>query len=103
MNSSFDKFKRYHEKNPDVYKLFKSMAQRARESGHTRYSSWVILNVIRWKHDVNPERIGAFKVSNGLMAFYSRKLVADDSSFQGFFELRELRGPEPSTEELRSL
>jgi hypothetical protein len=37
------------------------------------------------------------------MAFYSRKLIADDPSFQGFFELRKLGEPEPSTEELRRL
>ena len=95
-------FKRYHEKNPHVYDAFRALAEEIRSQGHKRYGAKTILERLRWESDVRYKGTGlGFKLSNTIKdrcsARYARRLIVDDPSFEGFFEIRKT-----STHESRS-
>lgn len=91
---TFEEFDRRH---PEVYVEFVRMARKARQRGFRKYSARTIVAVIRWHCDVNPNRDGGFKINDHYSSRYVRKLLREDPSFTGFFELRacgaDVEGP----------
>lgn len=83
----FDEFDTAH---PEVFDLFKQFAAELRRAGRTHYSADSILHRIRWHCDVNQQRDETWKINDHFSSRYARKLIAEDESFQGFFELRNL-------------
>ena len=45
-------FKTFHQKNPEVYKLFVQFTLQAINKGHAKLSSEMIINRIRWETSV---------------------------------------------------
>lgn len=84
------RFKDYHFKNPHVFQQFRSNALAMRRHGRKKYSAWTIINKIRWDYDL---RITGevFEINNDHIALYSRLLIATDKTFEGFFELRQMK------------
>lgn len=82
-------FKKFHLDNPHIYELFAKKANIARNSGRLKYSAWVIINVLRWEHDIQTSH-SEFKISNDHIAIYARVLIWNDPSFYGFFELKRM-------------
>lgn len=81
--SLLKKFKEFHTENPFVFEKFKEYAQKIRKSGHSKYSAWTIINVIRWEKDLSTTG-GVFKINNDFIALYARLLMANDYSFRTF-------------------
>jgi hypothetical protein len=84
------KFKQYHLDNPHVYRKFKEYSSKMRASGVDRYSGWVIINVIRWEHDLATQG-DVFKINNDFIALYVRLLIYHDRTFASFFEMRKMK------------
>lgn len=83
-----ERFNVYDQDNPHIYALFKEKAELIRAAGKHKYSGWAIANAIRWEFDTQVTTDEPFKLSNDFIACYVRKLIDDDSSFEGFFTLR---------------
>lgn len=85
-----ERFVAFDAANPDVFTLFRQFADEAKRAGRTRFSADAIIQRIRWF--VNVETTGdEFKINDNFSAYYARKLIAEDASFRGFFELRTTR------------
>ena len=84
------RFLSYHEQNPQVWERFQEMAASLRSSGRRKYSAWVMIQVIRWEHDIVTKG-DVFKINNDFIALYARMLIARRPEFEGFFELREMK------------
>jgi hypothetical protein len=80
-------FREFHEANPQIFALFKRFAQDAK-ARRPRFSARTILHRIRWYTAVETDDPAGFKINNNWSPFYARLLILEDSSFDGFFELR---------------
>jgi hypothetical protein len=84
-----ERFWEYHIENPWVYGAFKRLAHKMARV-RDRYGAPSIIQKIRWDHDVTT-RGDSFKINNDYGALYARMLIAEDSSFEDFFELRRMK------------
>lgn len=86
-------FADYHAKHPQVYEAFKEMAREVMDMGLVRYGAKTIMERLRWEHPVRMPGSN-FKLSNTIKdrcsARYARRLIRENPSFDGFFELRDL-------------
>jgi len=85
------RFERFVADHPEVYTLFVQFAREWRSAGHSRGSASAICERIRWETGVNPEHDEGFKMTDHFTSRLARKLMADDATFEGFFETRRLR------------
>lgn len=84
-----EKFKFYHEENPDLYDLMEKFALEAGQS-RTRFSIWMIANRVRWYTQV--ETTGKeFKVSNDYLALYARLIVVRNPHLEGLFLFKTMK------------
>lgn len=98
-------FKDFHRFNPHVFEAFKAKAIAARNAGHAHYSAWIIVNVLRWESDLKTTGT-EFKISNDAIALLARLLIWHDPSFEGFFDLKQMkptRGSRPNTKQEASI
>lgn len=93
-----DRFRRFHEANPHVFRLFCDLAIQARREQirkgvrEPRYSADAIVQEIRWKHYFNVETSEPFKLSDHFTAEYARMAMEVHSdTLDGFFETRKRR------------
>ena len=84
-------FNNYHAENPHVYELFKRFAFEAIQAGYEHYSSYCIINRIRWHSEVET-RGDPFKINNNYTPRYARKFHDDFPEHAGFFRTRIIKG-----------
>lgn len=82
---------KYHKENPAVWHEFCRLAGLAIAAGRTSYSPWVIINLIRWNHEI-VTKSGDFKISNDYIAFYSRLFHREFPEHDGFFTTKQMKG-----------
>lgn len=82
-------FKAFHTENPHIYAAFAEKAKEAKASGRAKYSHWVIINVMRWEHDIKTTGT-EFRISNDHIALYARLFVWNNPEFEGFFDLKQM-------------
>ena len=91
MNDTFkdlvNEFKCFHEKNPEVYEMFKRFTFQAINRGHKNLSSEMIVNRIRWETDVMTTDKD-YKINNDYKPFYSRLFMAEHMQYENFFRKR---------------
>lgn len=80
-------FKKFHAANPHVYDRFKELAFEMKETGRKKYSSKMIINVLRWESDLKTTD-KEFKINDKFQSIYGRLLVWNHPEFDGFFEFR---------------
>lgn len=83
-----EQFESFDLAHPEVYELFVAFAKAVR-SRRSRYSADAILHRIRW--EVALGHLTTPKINNNFASRYARKLMSEDPSFSGFFELRVLK------------
>ena len=90
-DATLRQFKEFHEGNPHVYQRFRELAHQMKRSGRPRYSSKMIINVLRWEEDLKTTG-DEFKINDRFQSIYGRLLIWHEPEFDGFFELR-VRSP----------
>jgi hypothetical protein len=85
------KFKKYHIENPHIYREFKRYANEMIKHKN-KSSAWLIINRIRWDHDIASNSNEVFKISNDYIALYARLLIYHDSKFKDFFMIKQMKG-----------
>jgi len=83
-------FRKFHRKNPWVFRLFKQLAFQAKEAGRKRYSHQAIWHILRWNFDLPTKGLGDYKLSNNYIALYARLAIKEHPKHfgHGFFRLR---------------
>lgn len=86
-----ERFEEFDRKHPDVYEEFKRIAETARTRWR-RFGGHAVIAILRWKRLTSNDTAhnAGYKINECFAAYYVRKLIADDPSFAGFFELRRL-------------
>ena len=91
MKTSYEKeqkFRIFHEENPEVYELFKRFTYQAIHKGHTRLSAEMIINRIRWETKIVTTDKD-YKINNDYKPFYSRLFIIQHKGYEDFFQLRQ--------------
>lgn len=81
-------FQLFHEKNPHVYTLLLDMARKASKNGAKQCSIKMLFEVLRWRTNVETERVDEFKISNSLTAPYARFIMLKNPELAGIFNLK---------------
>lgn len=85
----FTQFRAFHEAHPELYRLFRQYADRARQQAK-RYSAVTIFELLRWHVDIGSDSSSSVKLNNNFTAWYARMYMADRNCW-GFFRTRQLR------------
>jgi hypothetical protein len=85
-----ERFEAFDAANPQVYRAFKGFALQLLNAGRRRYSSDAVLQRVRWHFAIETTGSDPYRINDHYSSRYARKLIAEDSRFDGFFELREL-------------
>jgi hypothetical protein len=83
-----EKFVLFHEKNPHVYTTLVEMAHKASKGGTKQCSIKMLFEVLRWRTNVETDRIDEFKISNDLTAPYARQIMGQNPKLAGIFNLK---------------
>jgi hypothetical protein len=81
------RFEQFHKFNPHVYKLIVQIAQDLQRRGHKRGGIAFIFERLRWLYAIQTQG-EEFKLNNNYKAFYARKVMQENPSLAGFFEIR---------------
>lgn len=90
-------FKKFHQENPHVYKLFMEYVELLKKAGREKYSAWAIINRIRWDYDISTTG-EPFKIKNDFIALYARLAYYHHPELQDFFTMRAMKEYEPPWE-----
>ena len=82
------KFKRFHDLNPQVFNELVELALKMKRSGRERYGINSLIEVVRWHKNLNTHD-DEFKINNNYAPFYSRLIMLKVPELDGFFNVRE--------------
>lgn len=83
-----DRFRDYHEANPEIYRQLRRFALEARAAGAQRLSINLLFERLRWFTTVEAKG-DPFKVNNTFRAWYARLLMQNEPDLAGVFETRK--------------
>jgi hypothetical protein len=84
------KFTRFHNNNPQVYKVMVSMAKAMRSKNPNRKLGIAMLyEVIRWNYYMTTASDDEFKLNNDFKAPYARLIMQNNPDLEGAFEIRK--------------
>lgn len=87
-----DRFREFHDANPEVYDELVALARRAADRGHRRMGIDMLFNIVRWNRlmsTVDTDRTG-FKLNNDFRSHYARLIMSQEPDLEGLFETRAL-------------
>jgi hypothetical protein len=89
-------FDRFIAENPQVYEKFRMICCKLKARGHDRWGAKAIWEVLRYEMalETNAPASGP-RLNNNHVSRLARR-VLEEPEFEGFFELRQLRGGEPN-------
>ncbi len=91
------RFSKFHKDNPHVYEMFKRFTMQAIESGRTRFGARMVWERMRWYTMIEArEARFQFKLNDHYPPYYARLFMDEHPRYQGFFELRRVRGERQS-------
>lgn len=82
-------FQQYDQEHPEIYAVYKNVAEEFIKKGAIKIGSKRIIEEIRWHKLVKTNEY--FKVSNNYTAYYARKFVNDHPHYAGIFNFKPLR------------
>lgn len=82
-------FQQYDQEHPEIYEVYKNVAEEFIKKGAIKMGSKRIIEEIRWHKLVKTNEF--FKVSNNYTAYYARKFVNDHPHYAGIFNFKPLR------------
>lgn len=82
-------FQNYDSEHPEIYELFKKIAEEYIRQGYQKLSAKFIMEQIRWHYHLKTNEY--FKVSNNYTSMYARKFLNEHPKYAGFFSLKPLK------------
>ena len=86
-----EKFRKYHEENPEIYSSLVELARHAKCKGHRKLGMKMLFEVVRWQRILQAEDPEGFKINNNFHSRYARLIMEVEPDLQGIFDLRKLR------------
>lgn len=86
-----NKWREYHNANPEVYDLFVKFTFNVIRRGYTNYSANAIFERIRWHTDIETKDNSGFKISNNHRAYYARHFMNCNPEYEGFFRTKPVK------------
>jgi hypothetical protein len=90
--TKFAKFKKFHSDNPHVFEFLEQEADAQYSNGWRKSSVWLILNIKRWGPGSTHDTESKYKISNDYFAFYARLLIAKNTRYANWIELKSMKG-----------
>ena len=90
-----ERFTRFHDANPHVYRALRDMALSLKRRGIEHYGIAALFEVLRFSRMIQTGG-DAYKLNNDYRALYARRLMEEEPELVGFFEVRQRRA-EPET------
>jgi hypothetical protein len=90
MSKLKDEFDKFHNENPNVWKLFVKFTFDVINTGRKNYSVNAVFERIRWHTDIETTS-KPFKLSNNHRAYYARYFHEKYPEYDGFFRTKQLR------------
>ena len=88
-------FGRFLEENPHVFRQFRMICCKLKAKGVDRWSCKNLFEILRWDHAITSNSpADSFVLNNSYTSRFARRLM-EEPDFEGFFEVRRLRGGEP--------
>ena len=84
----FEKFKKFHAVNPQIWTLFKKYSFQMHNAGRQQYGAAAIFERIRWHVGIETKSNDDLKLCNDFRAYYGRMFNA---CFFELFAVRKLR------------
>lgn len=96
-NKTETRFEKFNAKHPEIYRMFRTLALEAIGKGYKKFSSEIIVNVIRWKTmlaaresvRISGGEVKEIKINNDFKPFMSRRFMKEFPQHEGFFETRK--------------
>ena len=86
---------RFIAENPHVWKKFYMLACKLKAKGVDRWSCKNLFEILRWDHAITSNSpADSFVLNNSYTSRFARRLM-EEPDFEGFFEVRQLRGGKP--------
>ena len=84
------KWLRWHNLNPEFYRLFERYTLQAIYRGHLKLSGWLIANRVRWESSIVTKG-DDYKISNDFIALFTRLFMINNPQYIGFFETKQMK------------
>jgi len=84
-----ERFQKFHQSNPQVYREICLLAEQAMGAHRKRISMKMLFEVIRWNHMIRTDAKD-FKLNNNYHSRYTRLIMQDNPELGRMFEIREL-------------
>ena len=88
--SKSERFDKFHQENPHVYKRLVDMARTVKARGHNTYSMWALYSALAFEVDTKHDG-DKYKLNSHYIPYYSRLIMNLESDLRGFFSIRRLR------------
>lgn len=85
-----ERFRAFHEANPQVYAELVRLARDLVAKGHSRFGIGLLFEVLRWQRMLATTG-DDFKLNNNWRSRYARLIDRNEPDLAGVFETRELR------------
>ena len=87
-----ERFRAFHEANPQVYEALCILARQLKARGRRRYSIKGLFEELRHRYRLQTDRMGSdYKIDNSFSSRYARAMMEQEPDLDGFFETRQLR------------
>ena len=90
-DSQYEKFLSFHNKYPQVYRLFSKFANELLNRGWDKIGSKMIIERIRWEVATGSMDADGFKINNNFTCYYSRLFMNENPTKKDCFETREIK------------
>ena len=84
-------FQQYHQANPHLYELYKSIALQLIEQNRRVIGSAHIFQKMRYEYQFKTDG-SPFKIDNNFAPMYARKFVLEHPQFGHLFKFKQLKG-----------
>ena len=86
-----ERFLKFHDANPEVWKAFVAISEKAFRRGYSNWGAGAAFEVIRWERNIQTHGDSIFKLSNDFRALYARAFNLIYPEYGQFFKIRFLR------------
>ena len=86
-----ERFWKFHDENPHVYKMLVREGLKLRAIGHKNYGIGALFEVLRWHRALETTDISGLKLSNDYRAMYARLIDRQVPELEGFFRMKKVK------------
>jgi hypothetical protein len=85
-----DRFRQFHDQNPQVYTELVKLARQVKDSGATKFGIRAIWERLRWMAQFEVRELvdDIYRMNDHYTRFYARMIMQQEADLAGFFNVR---------------